>query len=44
MHAEKGVTKGVKINSQIENKPCGMREFGVESPEGHRITIGQWVG
>jgi hypothetical protein len=38
------LTKGVKINSQIENKPWGMREFGVESPEGHRITIGQWVG
>jgi uncharacterized glyoxalase superfamily protein PhnB len=38
------LTKGVKINSPIENKPWGMREFGVESPEGHRVTIGQWVG
>jgi hypothetical protein len=26
------LTKGVKINSPIENKPWGMREFGVESP------------
>jgi hypothetical protein len=38
------LTKEVKINSPIENKPWGMRESGVESPEGHRITIGQWVG
>ncbi len=36
--------KGVKILSPIESKPWGMREFGVQSPEGHRITIGQWVG
>ncbi len=36
--------KGVKIPSPIESKPWGMREFGVQSPEGHRITIGQWVG
>ena len=36
--------KGIKISSPISNKPWGMREFGVQSPEGHRITIGQWIG
>jgi len=36
--------KGIKILSHIETKPWEMREFAVASPEGHRITIGQWVG
>jgi uncharacterized glyoxalase superfamily protein PhnB len=35
---------GVKINSPLTDKPWGMREFGVVSPEGHRIMIGQWLG
>lgn len=37
-------SKGVKIMSSISDKPWGMREFGVETPEGHRIMIGQWIG
>ena len=36
--------KGVDISSPLSDKPWGMREFGVRSPEGHRITIGQWIG
>ncbi|MEX1277233.1 MAG: VOC family protein [Bacteroidota bacterium] len=36
--------KGVKILSPIQTKPWEMREFSVASPEGHRMTIGQWVG
>ena len=36
--------KGVRILSPIETKSWEMREFSVVSPEGHRITIGQWVG
>ena len=36
--------KGVRILSPIETKPWGMREFGIASPEGHRLTIGQWIG
>ncbi|HEX8422753.1 MAG TPA: VOC family protein [Pyrinomonadaceae bacterium] len=36
--------RGVKILSPISDKPWGMREFSVESPEGHRIMIGQWTG
>jgi len=35
---------GVKILSSIETKTWKMREFSVVSPEGHRVTIGQWVG
>lgn len=36
--------KGVRIMSKISDKPWGMREFGVATPEGHRITIGQLIG
>jgi hypothetical protein len=36
--------KGVRITSPIADKPWGMREFGVESPEGHRIMVGQLLG
>jgi len=35
------IGKGVRIASPISDKPWGMREFGVVSPEGHRIMIGQ---
>jgi hypothetical protein len=35
------VGKGVMVLSPIADKPWGMREFGVVSPEGHRIMIGQ---
>jgi uncharacterized glyoxalase superfamily protein PhnB len=36
--------KGVKIHSPLSDKPWGMREFGVISPEGHRMMIGQLIG
>jgi catechol 2,3-dioxygenase-like lactoylglutathione lyase family enzyme len=36
--------KGVDLSSPIADKPWGMREFGVRTPEGHRIMIGQWIG
>jgi catechol 2,3-dioxygenase-like lactoylglutathione lyase family enzyme len=36
--------KGVSILSPLEIKPWEMREFSVATPEGHRITIGQWIG
>jgi uncharacterized glyoxalase superfamily protein PhnB len=36
--------QGVRILSPISDTPWGMREFSVESPEGHRIKIGQWMG
>lgn len=36
--------KGLKTLSPISDRPWGMREFGVVSPEGHRIMIGEWIG
>lgn len=32
---------GIPIHSALADKPWGMREFGVKSPEGHRIMIGE---
>ena len=32
---------GVQFNQAISDKPWGLREFGVETPEGHRIMFGQ---
>ncbi len=36
--------KGVEVSSPISDKPWGMREFGLTTPEGHRLMIGQWIG
>ncbi len=36
--------KGVEVSSPISDKPWGMREFGLRTPEGHRLMIGQWIG
>ena len=36
--------RGVKFNQMISDKPWGLREFGVETPEGHRIMFGQEIG
>src|SRR4051794_26302482 len=33
--------RGAQILSRIENKPWGIREFSVVTPDGHRITFGQ---
>ena len=38
------VAKGVEITSPPGDRPWGMREFGVRSPEGHRLMIGQRIG
>jgi uncharacterized glyoxalase superfamily protein PhnB len=35
--------QGVLFNQTISNKPWGLREFGVETPEGHRIMFGQEI-
>ena len=32
--------RGAEILSRIENKPWGIREFSVKTPDGHRITFG----
>jgi uncharacterized glyoxalase superfamily protein PhnB len=33
--------RGVTFIQRIANKPWGLREFGVATPEGHRIMFGQ---
>lgn len=33
--------RGADITMPIANKPWGLREFGVITPDGHRITFGQ---
>jgi hypothetical protein len=33
--------EAVDISSHIADKPWKMREFGVRTPDGHRIMIGQ---
>jgi uncharacterized glyoxalase superfamily protein PhnB len=32
--------KGAEVLAPIEDKPWKMREFGLRTPDGHRITIG----
>lgn len=35
--------RGAEIISRLENKPWGIREFGVKTPDGHRIVFGQLI-
>jgi uncharacterized glyoxalase superfamily protein PhnB len=35
------VAKGVQLMQALADKPWGMREFGIRTPEGHRIMFGQ---
>ncbi len=35
---------GINSLDGIADKPWGMREFGVKTPDGHRIMIGQKLG
>ncbi len=35
--------RGVAFTQRIANKPWGLREFGVVTPEGHRIMFGQEI-
>ena len=35
---------GVAPLHAVADKPWGMREFGVKTPDGHRILIGQTIG
>ena len=35
------VRKGVQLMQALADKPWGMREFGIRTPEGHRIMFGQ---
>ncbi|MGI8402339.1 MAG: glyoxalase superfamily protein [Gemmatimonadaceae bacterium] len=33
--------KNAGINSALATKPWGLREFGVQTPDGHRMTFGE---
>lgn len=38
------IDRGAKILSPIANKPWGIRDFCVVTPDGHRIVFGQLIG
>ncbi len=40
---EEYTSKGVEIWHKLEDKPWGMREFAIATPEGHRIVFGEAV-
>jgi uncharacterized glyoxalase superfamily protein PhnB len=37
------IERGAKILSPIANKPWGIRDFTVVTPDGHRIVFGQVI-
>jgi uncharacterized glyoxalase superfamily protein PhnB len=37
------VSRGALVSSAPTNKPWGLREFGLRTPDGHRITCGQTI-
>src|SRR6476659_6522730 len=36
-------SNGAELTSAPADKPWGLREFGVVTPDGHRITFGQLI-
>ena len=34
---------GVEFTQTVANKPWGLREFSVRTPDGHRLTYGQLI-
>lgn len=40
---EELISRGASILSPMENKPWGIREFSVVTPDGHRIGFGQII-
>lgn len=37
------MAKGAILSSAPENKPWGLREFGLRTPDGHRIVCGEEI-
>jgi uncharacterized glyoxalase superfamily protein PhnB len=37
------VAKGALVSSKLINKPWGLREFGLSTPDGHRIVCGEEI-
>ncbi len=40
---EELIDRGASILSTIQNKPWGIRDFSVVTPNGHRIVFGQEI-
>ena len=40
---EEIVARGALVSSRPSNKPWGLREFSLSTPDGHRITCGQLI-
>ena len=38
------VARGALVTSRPMDKPWGLREFGLKTPDGHRITCGTTIG
>ena len=38
---EEIAARGALVTSAPQNKPWGLREFGLSTPDGHRITCGE---
>lgn len=38
---EEIAAKGALLTSTPQDKPWGLREFGMQTPDGHRITCGE---
>ena len=36
-------SRGALLSSSPEDKPWGLREFGLRTPDGHRITCGELI-
>ena len=37
------VARGAFVTSEPADKPWGLREFGLRTPDGHRITCGELI-
>jgi uncharacterized glyoxalase superfamily protein PhnB len=40
---EEMIARGALLSSKPEDKPWGLREFGLRTPDGHRITCGALI-
>ncbi|MET0421721.1 MAG: VOC family protein [Acidimicrobiia bacterium] len=40
---ERAVAAGAAMPKEVRTEPWGMREFALESPDGHRFMLGQRV-
>lgn len=40
---EEVIGRGAKVRARPQTKPWGLREFPLETPDGHRMTFGQVI-